>query len=131
MLNKTFKSILLIASATVLASCGDSSYVQKESPVKGYKDYKDNSSAIIGVGEPVSKRQMRADATFRLKGDYPLEGMMSKLASTYNLAVRYAIGVRKNAVMGVVIESDTIADSLKQIFKLAWEGGESINKQIR
>lgn len=103
MFKSDFKKIAIASLAFILAACSETSYVQKESPVKAFKDYKGVSKSVVGVGTPVSERQMKADATFHLKGDYALEDTMSKLSNVYNLAVRYATGVRKSSTKGLVI----------------------------
>ncbi|MFT7432794.1 MAG: hypothetical protein ACI9TY_000415 [Alphaproteobacteria bacterium] len=100
---QSLKKLTIFAMAITLVACGDASYLQKESPVEGYKDYKGVSNSVIGVGKPVSERQMKADATFTLKGEYALEDTMSKLSNVYNLAIRYATGVRKDTQKDLII----------------------------
>ncbi|MEC8067783.1 MAG: hypothetical protein VX154_07995 [Pseudomonadota bacterium] len=109
---KRFLNTVLFAGAALsLAACGDASYAQKNSPTEGFKDYKEQSAAIIGVGEPVSKRQMQANATFKIQGDYALSSLMSRLANVYNLAVRYSDDVRQETTKSVVINELTFNEA--------------------
>ena len=89
--------------ALAMTGCDNVSYVQKESPVNEFKDYRENGTAVVGVGEPVSKRQMQANATLRLEGDVALGAVMERVASTYNVAVRYGAGVRRHLSREVLI----------------------------
>lgn len=94
---RSFVGKLVIVAA--LVGCGEVSYVQKESPSNVYKDYRAEnqaSAAVVGVGDPITKRQMKANATFRLTGTHDLEGVMHKVAGVYNVAVRWGNGVRRN-----------------------------------
>ena len=92
-----FKRTILGATlALMLAGCGQVSYVQRETPNKEFQDYKEQTAAVLGVGEPISKRQMRANATLSAKGLLSLEDAMRRLASTYNVAVRWGAGVRRD-----------------------------------
>ena len=98
---KKFLSLFIIALA--VTGCDNVSYVQKESPVNAFKDYRNKGSAVIGVGEPVSARQMRANATLRAEGRMPFGEVMERVANTYNVAVRYGAGVRKDLARDVII----------------------------
>ncbi len=89
--------------AASLAACGEVSYVQKASPANEFKDYRHDGSAVLGRGEPISKRQMRANATMRVDGTLSLAEVMEKVANTYNIAVRWGAGVRKNRNERVMI----------------------------
>tara|TARA_R110000868_G_scaffold218576_1_gene469015 strand:+ start:158820 stop:160625 length:1806 start_codon:yes stop_codon:yes gene_type:complete len=118
---KNLKKLTFVALAASLVACGESSYLQKESPAEAYKDYKSERNSVIGVGEPVSSRQMRADATFNLKGDYPLNVIMGKISSVYNLAVRYSTGVRLETTEGVVISDlsfDETRNYIEDVYKV-------------
>lgn len=106
-----FPTTLLGTVALILAACGDASYVQKNSPAEGFKDYKQQGSAVVGVGDPVSKRQMKANATFQIQGDYALSSLMSRMAHVYNLAVRYSDDVRQNTSRNVIINELTFNEA--------------------
>ena len=100
MQNNLLRNLILTLVATLtVASCGDGVYLKEENPARIYKDYgienKDNAS-VIGVGDPISKRRMHANATLNIAGYHSLEDAMRRVASTYNLAVRYGDGVRKD-----------------------------------
>lgn len=98
------RSVAIIGlTAFALAACDNASYVQRESPSNAFKDYKDNGAAVIGVGEPISKRQMRADATLRVEGRHAFGDLMEKVANTYNVAVRYGAGVRKELAKDIIL----------------------------
>lgn len=103
----SFSKKVLICGVSVLAIAGcsdDISYVQKDSPANPYKDYdQSNGASVIGVGEPISKRQMKANATIDMRGRMSLDTVMRRMASTYNVAVRWAGGVRKNKIEDVII----------------------------
>lgn len=89
-----------------LAACGEISYVQKNSPASAYKDYRpenQRNAAVLGIGEPINTRQMRANATISVKGLYDIEQVMQKMAGTYNVAVRWGNGVRKGRRTEVLI----------------------------
>jgi type II secretory pathway component GspD/PulD (secretin) len=98
-----------LVSAGILSSCGNGvSFAQRESPANQFKDYRPenrNNSDVIGIGEPMSAKQARANATFTMKGEYDLEAVMNKIAGTYNVAVRWGNGVRKNSRHDVLINS--------------------------
>ncbi|PIZ30659.1 MAG: hypothetical protein COY40_04080 [Alphaproteobacteria bacterium CG_4_10_14_0_8_um_filter_53_9] len=98
---------LTAAAATALAGCA-AGYTQKNSPANAYKDYdiaNKNNAAVIGIGEPMSVRQMRADATFNTQGTNTLESVMKDMATTYNVAIRWGNGVRQNVRKDVVINN--------------------------
>ena len=99
-----FKNLLsLFIIALAVTGCDNVSYVQTESPVNAFKDYRNNGSAVLGVGEPVSARQMRANATLRAEGRMPFGELMERVANTYNVAVRYGAGVRQEQTERVII----------------------------
>jgi Flp pilus assembly secretin CpaC len=112
---KAINTFLMAGIALGVMACSDASYLQKTSPAEGFKDYKEQSSAVIGVGEPVSKRQMKANATFRMQGEYALSSLMSRLASVYNLAVRYSDDVRQETSKNVVINELTFNETRNYI----------------
>lgn len=116
MFKTTIKTALIAFIATAMVACGDgTSYLQKESPANPFKDYKEQGSSVVGVGEPVSTRQMRANATFKARGDHTLSSLMNRLASTFNLAVRYADGVRQETSKGVMISDLTFDETRNYI----------------
>ncbi len=101
-----------LIGATLLSACGDDiSYVQRESPANGYKDYLNQSSAVVGVGEPVSQQRMKANATFSVKGRTTLEEAMTRIADTYNIAVRYGDGVRMETREDLVVADLTFDEA--------------------
>ena len=114
--------VLAAFAALALASCGDVSYVQKESPANQFKDYRgDTGSAVVGIGEPISKRQMRANATIKIEGAYALSDVMEKVANTYNIAVRYGAGVRQEKTADIVINQLSFSEArsyIEDVFKV-------------
>ncbi len=101
-----------LLGATLLSACGDDiSYVQRESPSNPYKDYLNESAAVVGVGEPVSKQRMKANATFSVKGRTTLEEAMTRIADTYNIAVRYGDGVRTEVREDLVVADLTFDEA--------------------
>ena len=116
MKKSTLLKSLSFAAVLLVSSCADVSYVQKESPANPYKDYRTKNmhhSAVIGVGEPISKRQMKANALFSMKGKRTLEGVLHQMANTYNVAVRWGDGVRKGRHENVLI-SDLSFDEARR-----------------
>jgi hypothetical protein len=109
--------IKLLLTATLLgpallSACGDDiSYVQRESPANPYKDYLNKSSAVVGVGEPVSTQRMKANATFSVKGRTTLEEAMTRISDTYNIAVRYGDGVRTEIREDLVVSDLTFDET--------------------
>lgn len=101
------QSVYALCVATILAGCGDVSYVQKNSPANPFKDYRPQGSAVIGIGKPISEQQMQANAVFSAKGNQSLEEVIEHMAGTYNVAVRWGSGVRKNVRQKIVIEELT------------------------
>ena len=98
----------MLASATMLSSCGEISYAQRNSPANSYKDYRAENAgkaSVLGIGEPISTRQMRANATFTLKGQYSVDDVLQKMATTYNVAIRWGNGVRRGKRTDVVINN--------------------------
>jgi hypothetical protein len=105
---KGWRRIVFVTLALVVGSCADVSYVQTESPNNPYKDYKSESAkakAIVGVGEPISRRQMRSNAVFSMKGKYALQDVMHRVAGVYNVAVRWGNGVRRNTRHNVLLSN--------------------------
>ena len=101
-----------LLGSTLLSACGDDiSYVQRESPSNPYKDYLEGSSAVVGVGEPVSKQRMKANATYSVKGRITLEEAMTRIADTYNIAVRYGDGVRTEVREDLVVADLTFDEA--------------------
>ncbi|MBI1363770.1 MAG: hypothetical protein GC134_07270 [Proteobacteria bacterium] len=105
------KKLVLALVAIALTACGDISYIQKESPNNAFKDYEEKGASVLGVGDPISKRQMQANALLGAKGAYTLEDMMKKVASTYNVAVRWGSGVRKLTNRKVIISDLTFDEA--------------------
>lgn len=103
------KQISIFAlAALMLAGCNNATYVQRESPANIYKDYKgEERAAVLGVGEPLSKRQMQANATMSLKGSLPLDEVMNKMARTFNVAIRWGNGVRDDVRANVLVSDLT------------------------
>lgn len=97
--NKVMRQVCIaVAAMFMLQGCSSMTYVQRETPNKLYKDYRPESqsnAAVLGVGDPISQRQMRANATITMQGNYDVEQVMQKISSTYNLAVRWGNGVRR------------------------------------
>ena len=91
--------------ALLVAACADVSYVQTESPANPYKEYREygSNNAVLGIGKPISERQMKANALMNFTGRKNLAYVMEKLAGTYNVAVRWGNGVRKKRVENVLI----------------------------
>lgn len=110
-MNNLFTKLLLAGVTTGLVACSDASYLQNNSPAEGFKDYKESGSAVIGVGEPVSKRQMQANATFKAQGTYALSSLLSRMAHVYNLAVRYSDDVRQETSKNIVINELTFDEA--------------------
>ena len=112
-----------LTSALLVTSCADVSYVQSQSPANPYKDYQTKpgaDGAIIGIGEPISKRQMRANALFSSKGQNSLERVMNRVAGTYNVAIRWGNGVRKSRVENILI-SDLSFDEARSYIEDVYE----------
>lgn len=115
------KLLITLGLSTFLAACGQPSYVQKASPSNEFKDYKENTSAVVGVGEPISKRQMRANATLNIKGNLSLNAMMKHVATTYNLAVRWGSGVHADLSREVLISELTFDEArayIEDVYKV-------------
>ena len=109
------KSLLLLSSVAMLAGCTDATYLEKESPNKLYKDYTGETAHVLGVGEPITKRQMQANATLKLQGRMPLSDVMHRVAMTYNLAVRYSDGVREEKTKEILIAQLTFDEARNYI----------------
>lgn len=94
------RSILsILALSLMLAACSNNiSNVEKDSPSNNIKSAADENQVddVLGIGRPISETQMHADALMDLEGHYTLSSVMEHVASTYNVAVRYANGVRKD-----------------------------------
>ncbi len=114
------KSILTGILALTLVGCNDVSQVQTKSPANAFKDYRKAVTSVIGVGDPISKRQMKANATMKIDGSYTLESVMRRMASAYNVAVRWDNGVRKNTRRKVLV-SDLTFDEVRSYFEDVYE----------
>lgn len=115
------KSLISLGFMALLAGCGQPSYVQKASPAAEFKDFKQESAAVVGVGEPISKRQMRANATLTVKGSLTLEEMMKRVATTYNLAVRWGSGVNSGIARELLISELTFDEArayIEDVYKV-------------
>lgn len=117
-MNKTFiKTLSFTLAAVVVASCGDNQHLKQETPTRLYTDYDENreNAAVIGVGEPISKRRMNANATLKVTGYRSLEDVVRRVANTYNLAVRYGDGVRKSLGREIIIAELTFDEARNYI----------------
>lgn len=97
--------VLLGAS---LAGCNGISYAQRNSPANSFKDYREENkgnASVIGMGEPISSRQMAANATITLSGQFNLAEVMQRVAGTYNTAVRWGNGARREKRTNVVMNN--------------------------
>jgi MSHA biogenesis protein MshL len=97
---------LIALAATSLVSCDGISFAQRESPANPYKDFRSSNSnkvAVIGMGEPINARQMAANATITLNGQFDLTEVMQKMAGTYNTAIRWGNGARRDKRVDVVM----------------------------
>jgi hypothetical protein len=100
--------LLLLMAGTMLAGCNAVSYTQRNNPADAYKDYKeDGSASVLGVGQPITQRQQAANATLSQSGQYDLDQIMQRVAGTYNLAVRWGNGVRKDQRQQVMMTNLT------------------------
>ena len=114
---------LCTASAMVLlgaslASCNGISYAQRASPNNSYKDYRTENqgqAAVVGMGEPITARQMTANATITLTGQYTLSDVMQRMAGTYNTAVRWGNGARKEKRTDLVMNKLTFDEARNYI----------------
>lgn len=113
---------LCVMAATMLSSCGDNiSQVQQDSPNRTFKDYNGEANAIVGVGQPISVRQIQANATFNMRGKYDIEDVMNRMAGTYNVAVRWGSGVRKDKQKDILISDLTFDEArsyLEDVYKV-------------
>lgn len=114
----TWKQVLsigsLVAVATAVSSCSDLSFVQRHSPANPYKDYKKEnaaSAAVVGMGEPISARTMTANATFSLTGNYSIEDVLQKMAGTYNVAIRWGNGIRRDKRVDITMNGLTFDEA--------------------
>ena len=114
--NQLFNTLVVTAAAFLVASCGDNAYLQQETPTKLYTDYDGvKKASIIGVGEPISKRRMNANATLKMTGYHSVEDVMRRVARTYNLVIRYGDGVRKSKGKEVIISELTFDEARNYI----------------
>lgn len=107
-----------LSALAVVAGCNNFTYPQRESPANAYKDYRPENqgqASVIGVGEPISARQAAANATIKLSGEYDLATVMQRLAGTYNLAVRWGNGVRRDNQTDVVMKDLTFDEARNYI----------------
>lgn len=110
--------LTLAAVSLFVVSCNNTSYVQSNTPNKAYQDYKlenRNNASVIGVGEPISSRQMTANATLSLTGQYDVEQVLQKIAGTYNVAIRWGNGARKGKRKDVMINNLTFDEARNYI----------------
>lgn len=118
----TSRFALCVMAAIMLSSCGDNiSQVQQDSPNRTFKDYNGEANAIVGVGKPISARQMQANATFSMRGKYNIEDVMKRMAGNYNVAVRWGSGVRRNKQYDVLISDLTFDEArsyLEDVYKV-------------
>jgi general secretion pathway protein D len=103
--------IALTLAAIALAACSDVSHVQKATPNKEFKEYREQGSSVLGVGDPISRRQMRANALLAADGTLSLEDIMKRVSNTYNVAVRWGSGVRKLTTKKVMISDLTFDEA--------------------
>lgn len=107
-----------LTALALLAGCNNFTYPQRESPANMYKDYKpekQNQASVIGVGEPISSRQAAANATISMSGEQDLDSVMQRVAGTYNLAIRWGNGVRRDTRADVVIKALTFDEARNYI----------------
>lgn len=100
-------SALVLLGAS-LASCNGISYAQRNSPANSYKDFRaenKNNASVLGMGEPITSRQMAANATITLSGQHNLSEVMQRVAGTYNTAVRWGNGARREKRTNVVMNN--------------------------
>ncbi|RYG61570.1 MAG: hypothetical protein EON60_03070 [Alphaproteobacteria bacterium] len=98
-------SALVLLGAS-LASCNGISYAQRNSPANSYKDFRPENSknaSVLGMGEPITSRQAAANATITMSGQYDLSEVMQRIAGTYNTAVRWGNGARREKRTNVVM----------------------------
>lgn len=128
----TFKSTAIMlgrVSAVVLlgaglASCNGISYAQRNSPANDYKDFRPenkNNASVLGMGEPITTRQMAANATISLSGQYNLAEVMQRMAGTYNTAVRWGNGARREKRMDIMMNKlsfDEARNYLEDVFDI-------------
>ncbi|MFO0500434.1 MAG: secretin N-terminal domain-containing protein, partial [Pseudomonadota bacterium] len=109
-----FARILTLTALALLAGCNNFTYPQRESPANAYKDYrsdKQGQASVIGVGDPITSRQAAANATINMSGEYDLAAVMQRIAGTYNLAIRWGNGVRRDNQTDVVIKDLTFDEA--------------------
>lgn len=107
---------LLLMAGTMLAGCNAVSYTQRNNPADAYKDYKnDGMASVLGVGQPITQRQQAANATLSQSGQYDLDQIMQRVAGTYNLAVRWGNGVRKDQHRQVMMTNLTFDEARNYI----------------
>lgn len=105
---------LTFVLAGLLSACGTISHVQKESPANPYKDFRpenQKNNSVVGIGEPISQKQMKANATITLKGTQTVEKVLRQFATTFNVAVRWGDGVRKEKVKDIIISDLTFDEA--------------------
>ena len=113
--------VLLGAS---LAACNGISYAQRNSPANRFKEYRtenQGNAAVIGMGEPITARQMSANATITLSGQYNLAEVMQRVAGTYNTAVRWGNGARREKRTNVVMNNlsfDEARNYIEDVFDI-------------
>ena len=108
----------LVLLAAGLASCNGLSYTQRQSPANPYKDFREENkanAAVLGMGEPISSRQMTANATITLSGNTTLSQVMQRMAGTYNTAIRWGNGVRQDKREQIMINKLTFDEARNYI----------------
>ena len=118
---RLLKHFAVFIALVALTACGEVSMVQKDSPANPYKDYKEQGSAIVGVGDPISKRQMRANATISLSGRQDLETVMRQVAGTYNVAVRWSPSVNRlhrKDILAKELSFNEARDYIEDVFEV-------------
>lgn len=116
--------LAVVGVALVLGSCSNISYTQRNSPANPYKDYRtENSSnaSVLGIGQPISTRQLSANATMTLSGQYDVDQVMQKIAGTYNVAIRWGNGVRKAKRQNVMLNNltfDEVRNYVEDVFDI-------------
>ncbi len=104
----------LVVLAATLASCNGVSYTQRQSPANPYKDFREENRAnasVLGMGEPISSRQMAANATITLSGNMTLSEVLQRMAGTYNTAIRWGNGVRQDKRKQIMLNKLTFDEA--------------------
>lgn len=116
----TAASVVMLA----LGSCSGISYTQRNSPANPYKDFRaenQGKAAVLGMGEPISARSAAANATLTLNGQYNLAEVLQRVAGTYNTAIRWGNGVRRENRHDIVMNKLTFDEArnyLEDVFDI-------------